>query len=643
MNFQKYHFVFLVVSFWFFSYPAHADWLNNLNQQTKKYRLEQVKKTDATQQSVLVKKAVPTTKVGNVAKVKPQAIALNLENDSEETAAVVPSSPLQEGQFVRVYPNDASAPQQSSPSLLHHNDLVRPDMAKGWRAQSAPAASPKERDASVLGPPPEMAPPPKTSVSFNELFSSSPDLPSQEPKREDDSSWTRMTVSPDLPPKISQLGEDLIGSVSRQLPEIRIKRALMPYDEFRLRVRDAVLASPDVGVVDSQLGIAQAGKAESRSPLLPQVSGFTDSGRRTVGQDSYLGTPAYNRDGTNYGISVRQVLFDFGASYFGFRAGKAKEQAAIELVNTRRSEQALKSVISVIDLERARSQLMIANENAASRLSIVRLVRERFALGGGTKPDIVRAESRYADALATITNAQNRLKGAEAAYREAFANNPLGIVNGPNFEVPVEAINKTAEQLATTYPGLLQLAQLKDAANAEASSAFAKLLPNFTLAYDNITNGVSAPLAPSQSTNLIVQLRYNFYTGGAETARKDSAQFKAKQAEFEFYAGLRQFERVVSQTQEEVRNSDALVAARRLAALSAMSSMRAVREQFAFNKGTLLDLLTVQENLFVAGRDLIDSEADRQIARYRFIHLSTGLDKLFELTEQTPDVKSLAK
>jgi outer membrane protein TolC len=68
-----------------------------------------------------------------------------------------------------------------------------------------------------------------------------------------------------------------------------------------------------------------------------------------------------------------------------------------------------------------------------------------------------------------------------------------------------------------------------------------------------------------------------------------------------------------------------------------------VREQFAFNKGTLLDLLTVQENLYIAGRDLVDAEADRQISRYRFIHLSTGLDKLFDLTEQTPNVKSLSK
>jgi outer membrane protein TolC len=138
----------------------------------------------------------------------------------------------------------------------------------------------------------------------------------------------------------------------------------------------------------------------------------------------------------------------------------------------------------------------------------------------------------------------------------------------------------------------------------------------------------------------LLQLKYNFYTGGAESARKDQATLKAKQAEQEFQSGLRQYERVLTQNQADVRNSDALVAARRVAAGSAISSMRAVREQFAFNKGTLLDLLTVQESLFNAGRDLVDAEADRQISRYRYLHLTSGLDQLFDLSERTYEARS---
>jgi outer membrane protein TolC len=125
----------------------------------------------------------------------------------------------------------------------------------------------------------------------------------------------------------------------------------------------------------------------------------------------------------------------------------------------------------------------------------------------------------------------------------------------------------------------------------------------------------------------------NLFSGGAELARKSQAEYKAIQAEQELQSGLRQFEKAISQNQEEVRNSEQLLNARKVAAISAVDSMRAVREQFAFNKGSLLDLMTVQEGLYNAGRDLVDAEADRQISRYRLLHLTSGLDKLFDLSE----------
>jgi adhesin transport system outer membrane protein len=327
------------------------------------------------------------------------------------------------------------------------------------------------------------------------------------------------------------------------------------------------------------------------------------------------------------------VIFDFGAAYFGLSAGKARERAALELLNSKRSEQALKTVSVFIDLERARSQMSLAKENASSRLAIVKLVRERYMLGGGAKPDIIRAEARYADALANVTTVQNRLKTAEASYREAFSTNPLGVINGPNYEIPLDGLNKTPTELAANYPGLLQLSNLRDAAKQDANSLFAKLLPSFNFAYNNTVNGVSAPLAPSRSTSAVVQMSVNLFSGGAELARKSQAEYKAIQAEQELQSGLRQFEKAISQNQEEVRNSEQLLNARKVAAISAVDSMRAVREQFAFNKGSLLDLMTVQEGLYNAGRDLVDAEADRQIGRYRLLHLTSGLDKLFDLSD----------
>ena len=455
----------------------------------------------------------------------------------------------------------------------------------------------------------------------------------QDPDRYNAASWTNMKVSADLPQKIPELGEDLISAVVSELPEKKKQQSAMPFDEFKLRVKEAVVANPDVGVVESQLGQTQASKSVAFASMLPQVSGTADTGKRNVGRDPYLGTAGYSRNGTNYGVTVSQLLFDFGSSLFGFRAGEARTIAAKELLNSKRSEQALKSINAFVELERAKAQLALAKQNALSRLSIVKLVKERSQIGGGSIADIIRVESKYAESLSTISLSETRLNNAESAYREAFGVGPKGVVNGPLHEFPIEGLNKTAEELAGTYPGLLQLAKLREATQAEYNGAVAKTLPSFQLVYNNSIAGMNAPspIEPARSNSVIFQLKYEFYTGGADTAKKSDAMFKAQQALQEFESGMRSYQKVLSQSQSEIRNSEELIASRKVAANSAIDSMRAVREQFSFNKGSLLDLITVQEGLFSAGRDLIDAMADRALVRYRLLHLTAELDKMFEL------------
>ena len=456
---------------------------------------------------------------------------------------------------------------------------------------------------------------------------------SNDPDRYNSSSWTSMQVSGDLPPKIAALGEDLISVVQKELPGDKRKNDAMPFDEFKLRVKEAVVASPDVGIVSSQLGQTQSGKSVAYASMLPQVTGTADSGKRNIGRDPYLNTPGYSRNGANYGITVSQLLFDFGASLFGFKAGEARVLAAQELLNSKRSEQALKSINAFVEFERAKAHMILAKQNASSRLAIVKLVKERSEIGGGTKADIIRVESKYAEALSTISLAETRLANAEEAYRELFGSSPKGVVHGPLHEFAIEGLSKTAEELAGTYPGLLQLAKLREASQSDYNSAVAKTLPSFQLVYGNTVNAFSAPspVEPSRNSSLLVQLKYEFYTGGADTARKNDAMYKAQQAQQEFESGMRQYQKVLSQSQAEIRNNDELIAARKVSALSAIDSMRAVREQFSFNKGSLLDLITVQESLFMSGRDLIDAMADRALVRYRLLHLTAELDKMFEL------------
>ena len=111
------------------------------------------------------------------------------------------------------------------------------------------------------------------------------------------------------------------------------------------------------------------------------------------------------------------------------------------------------------------------------------------------------------------------------------------------------------------------------------------------------------------------------------------------QSELEFQAAMRTFEKSLRQSQAEVLNSEDILASRAVSVRSAIASMRAVREQFAFNKGSLLDVISMQDSLFQAGRDMIDAQADRHLARYRLVHLTSELQKVFQLADQPLTVK----
>jgi outer membrane protein TolC len=457
-----------------------------------------------------------------------------------------------------------------------------------------------------------------------------------DPDRYNTSSWTSISQATDLPPRIAALGEDLISVVVNELPSNKSGVNAMSFEEFKLRVKEAVVESPDLGIVSSQLGQSQASKSLAGAGMLPQVAGTAESGRRNAGRDPYIAeSKSYDRRGTNIGFSISQLVFDFGSALSGLRAGEARLLAQQELLNSKKSEQALKTISAFVELERAKAQLKLARQNANSRLSVVKLVKERSEIGGGTKADLVRVESKYAEALSTISLMETRLSNAEAGYREAFGVSAKDIVNGPLHEFAIEGLNQNAEELANAYPGLQQLARLREASLEDYKSVSAKSLPSLQMVYNNNLNGLNGPTvpadSPSRSTSTVFQLKYEFYTGGADTARKTEALYKSQQAWEEFQSGMRQYQKVLSQSQAEIRNNEDLIAARKASANSAINSMRAVREQFSFNRGSLLDLITVQEGLYQAGRDLIDASADRILVRYRLLHLTSQLDKMFDL------------
>lgn len=407
----------------------------------------------------------------------------------------------------------------------------------------------------------------------------------------------------------------------------------VPLATLRPAVRAAVLDHPEVQLAGEQRTTAGFASREAFAAYLPQVSTTVDGGQRrnAAVRRPWTNVPAYTDDSRALGLTVRQLLYDFGATGHRLDAQRTREGAAQARAEARLSELTLRALTAWHEVFRGRQQQALAEVNRLSRQQMLSFIKEREQLGGSSASDVLRVQARVSDADAVAVAAESRLRAAESAYRETFGAPPPEQLPLPVAPAVDLALHADSQTLLGRNAQMVEAQALSDAAGLDARSSAAAVLPSLHLQYSATRRDIGGPGVPAtdQAYGLVVQ--HNFYTGGADTARVSQAQQRAVEARLEVDTLRRQLDRALQQAVADVRTSEALVAARADAVRVASSAFEAVREQFAFRRGTLLDLLRAQEDLYLAGRDLIDGVVDHAEARYRLLHLGSGLTPLFEL------------
>jgi len=431
--------------------------------------------------------------------------------------------------------------------------------------------------------------------------------------------------------QVPGLGEAQIGFLEALRSSRGVAESQARERQFRTAVREAVKRHPELqGAVAAQFG-ARGFTEETRAGLRPQVSGQTEGGWRSFDANRLFGVPERRYNSAGWGLSFRQLLFDFGAAESAVRSAEARERIAAARVEARRSELALRAVQAAIEFETAQLQSALARENERARLAIAQYVRERYELGGGSLSDVLRAQARVADAQAGSVAALTRVESAAAGYREIFGAEPVA-GGGPMRAVEVSDVGSTG-QMAAGFATVRAASAAREAAQSELKSVSARALPQLNLEGTFTRRDQLGDGWPANDRAALLSFRYEFYTGGAAQARESQAVSRLDQADQDYQAAVLAFERFASQVLAEARASEQLVRARVEAAELAASSLRAVREQFAFRRGTLLDLLNAQEVLQAAGRELIDAYAQQVFGSYRILYVASRLDTKFDLTD----------
>ena len=440
--------------------------------------------------------------------------------------------------------------------------------------------------------------------------------------------------------QVHAVADQLNAFLGKAVEWVDTPASRVPVSSIRQRIQAAVMAHPEVRLALEQQQTASQVTREAFAGFLPQISTNVDTGRRRFDLVStpYSFVPAHEQKSSAVGINASQLLYDFGAVGGRLDAQTSRGTAADARAVARSSELTLRALTAWHELFRARQIVNLSEVNRLSRQQILNFIEEREQLGGSSRSDVLRVRARLADAQAALVFAENQLNAADAAYREVFNTAPPEDLPLP--EAVAVDLGRYADVAGLTRqnPLLAEARAQSEAAGYDAKSAAASLLPSVRLEVSATRRDIGGGegVIPGVDKSAVLVFKHNLYSGGAETARKRQAEHKAVESRLAEDSLRRQVQRAIAQTLADVKNSNAVVAARRETVQVAALAYEAVREQFAFRLGTLLDLLRAQEDLYLAGRDMIDGVVDHALARYRLLHLAMELTPLFEIAAPPP-------
>ncbi len=403
---------------------------------------------------------------------------------------------------------------------------------------------------------------------------------------------------------------------------------------FRDKVVQATLRHPDVKSARAARRATQFVVRESWAPWYPQVSTQLSNGQISNDPSSILGTPERAYTSTSFNVTVRQLVYDFGATNSQIAGSNARDQQTLFKQYLSESDVAYRAIQSYHELVRASRQLELAKKNESARTSILDLVQQRYDIGGGTLSDVVRAQSRLAEAKGNTTSYQRTFGAVQASYREFFEGDVAAVaVDSPVFDVNAAGDWLSELGLAGQVSWKVRTSQAAVvAAEADLKNTQAKSFASINVELSSTRRDWVAPGVPGTDQSVALVARQSLYTGGADSARIAQSVQKLQQSQEELNSAQLEYKRMIDQLILEVEYTDQLVQTRQSTAILAAESLRMIREQYAYRRGTLLDLLTAQETLYFAGRDLIDVQIDKALSTYKLLSQAALLNQFVGLS-----------
>jgi outer membrane protein TolC len=349
-------------------------------------------------------------------------------------------------------------------------------------------------------------------------------------------------------------------------------------------------------------------------------------------QSYQLNNPASNSNGTtssknNSGgfsssIDVSQLIFDFGRTIDNVRENQALERSSGFGLTTAESDSAYAAKQAFYTYVQSLRDIDVAQANLNDSQGNLALAQARLSTGLGLPGDVVTAQTTVAQNTVSLLNAKNTAAQDQVSLALAMGIDPrTPLVPADSEERPLAAddTNALVDQALKQRPDVKQQEENLRAAGFAISYARKTLLPSVSLTAGISSAGPTQPFS-NQFATYGVTLSWNPFDILNYRGQLDEAEAQRKTAEAEMQQTVQTVQSQVVQAYLNDKYAEQQVSVSTSELANATEGLRIAEGQYRAGTVTFVTVITAEANIATARGDLVNANAQLQLARAAMEH-----------------------
>ncbi|WP_150050949.1 MULTISPECIES: TolC family outer membrane protein [Methylomonas] len=367
---------------------------------------------------------------------------------------------------------------------------------------------------------------------------------------------------------------------------------------------------------DAKIGVIdQAAAAEVRSQsiaqMLPNISFTADSSRNRLESQSFLGQTLQHFWNSSLGISLKQPVFHW-EHWIGLDQADNKIAQAEAQNQAKQQDLMARTAEAYFNVLAAQDYLTFSLAEKKAIEKQLEQAKQRFDVGVIAITDVYEAQAGYDRATASVIEAENTIDNRKEALRQIIGEHPAGLSalgqSVPLGEPAPQDISAWAHSAESNNFSIV--AQINQAEYIRKSIELQQAghLPTVDLVaqYQEQDNRNLYGLR-GNTESFGLQLNLPLFQGGGVASKVRQAEYAYQAAREELIKVKRSVNRQVKDAYRGVLTSINTVKALDTTVKSAELAVEAAEAGFEVGTRTMVDVLTVQRNLYKAKSDYATS------------------------------------